>query len=162
MRREIFRIGIGVAVIAVHTICFFMIYYKDAYLSPSQKLDVALLFMPITTAYVVAIVKSAIDEKGTKGLGPSVNLNYAIIVILFTVITLVGLLITVGNMTASMEDRRYILLFEIAFGAGFGLIASDLFGKIERIEVPSPPRSVPTTGGTTSNVARSRSSKSKT
>jgi hypothetical protein len=38
-----------------------------------------------------------------------------------------------------MDDRRYILLFEIAFGAGFGLIASDLFGKIERIEVPVPP-----------------------
>ena len=133
MTREIFRIAIGRAVIIVHAVCFVIIYFKDEYLSRDQKLDVALLFMPLTAAYVVAVVRSAIDEKLNNDASPKMNLNYSVVVILVTAISLFGLLTTVLNMTASMDDRRYILLFEIAFGASFGLIASDLFGKVERV-----------------------------
>jgi hypothetical protein len=50
--------------------------------------------------------------------------------ILFTTLTLGGVLYNVIELAAATpEDRRQIMLFEIAFGTGFGLIVSDLFGK---------------------------------
>jgi hypothetical protein len=36
----------------------------------------------------------------------------------------------------TIEDlRRWMIVVEIAFGGAFGLIAEDLFGKIERVPV---------------------------
>ena len=147
MNKEFFRIFIGASVLAVHAFCFFWIFYmKDEYLSMPQRISIALLFMPITAAYVVAIIRHAIENATLRETHPVVNLNYAIIISMFTVITLGGLLWTVVNLQGAQEsDRQLILLFEVAFGAGFGLIAADLFGKIEVISVaakrPSQPPS---------------------
>jgi len=101
-----------------------------------QRIDLGLLLLPISAAYVVAVVRSAIEEQHTQAIGRKVNLNYCIIVSLFTAIALLGLLITVIQLRGDLDiARRQILLFEIAFGTAFGLIAADLFGKIERIPV---------------------------
>jgi len=135
MHKEHVRMAIGLAVIVVHAMCLGIIYFfKDAYLSQSQKLDVALLFMPITAAYVVAVVRSAVQDQGKFGMGSLVNANYVMIVGTFTVLALGGLLWTAISLTGNSDsDRQQILLFEIAFGAAFGLIASDLFGEIKPI-----------------------------
>ncbi|MET2825830.1 hypothetical protein [Mesorhizobium shangrilense] len=137
MKKEYFRMGIGVSVIAVHAICFAIIFFgKDAYLSSAQKIDVALLFMPITAAYVVAIVRNAVDNATAAADSSKVNLNYALIALLITVITLLGLLWTVISLTGNdSSDRQQVVIFEIVFGAAFGLVAADLFGKVERVVV---------------------------
>jgi hypothetical protein len=138
MKKESFRIGVGIAIIVAHATCFVTIFYfKDEYLTSSQKIDVALLFMPITAAYVVAVVRSAVENSMTTDASPAVNLNYALIVLLITIVTLLGLIWTVISLTGDAEtDRHRIIIFEIVFGAAFGLVAGDLFGKVERIEVP--------------------------
>jgi hypothetical protein len=139
MNKEHFRLGIGVSVILVHAACFLLIFYaKDEYLSPRQKIDVALLFMPITAAYVVAVVRTALDEGSDLQFASSkVSLNYLVIVTLITAICLLGLLWTVHSLTGNSEtDRQQIIIFEIVFGASFGLVAADLFGKVERVVVP--------------------------
>jgi hypothetical protein len=140
VRREVFRIGIGVSVIIVHALCFLIIFYfKGQYLTPNQQTDLAFLLMPVSSAYVAAIIRSAVEDQRIRGRGPSVNLNYAIIITLFTAIFLVGLLVTVISINGYSEDvRRQISIFEIAFGTGFGLIATDLFGKVEKPDVGSP------------------------
>jgi hypothetical protein len=140
MRRETFRIIIGSAVISVHAACFLIImYFKDDAFTQPQRIDLGLLLLPITAAYVVAVLRSAIEEQHTQALGRKVNLNYSIIVSLFTVITLLGLLFTVIQLSGDLDlARRQILLFEIAFGTAFGLIATDLFGKVERIPADAP------------------------
>src|SRR5262245_50873813 len=103
MRREHFRIIIGVAVIAVHALCFAVImFFKEDALTDQQRLDVALLFVPITAAYVVAIVRSAIEEQATPGQTNRVNLNYCIIVSLFTGLALAGLLWTVTQLSGDL------------------------------------------------------------
>jgi hypothetical protein len=131
MRQEIFRICIGVLIILVHALCFGVIFlFKDAYLTRAQQLDTAFILMPVTAAYATAVIRSAIENKERQDYGPSVNLNYAVVVILFTALTLGGVLYNVVELTGSTpEDRRQIMLFEVAFGTGFGLIVADLFGK---------------------------------
>jgi hypothetical protein len=131
MRQEVFRICIGIVIIAVHGLCFCVIFlFKDAYLTRAQQLDTAFLLMPVTAAYSTAVIRSAIENKEQHGYGPKVNLNYALVVMLFTALTLGGILYNVVQLTgAAPEDRRQIMLFEIAFGTGFGLIVSDLFGR---------------------------------
>jgi len=139
MNKEYFRLGIGVAIILVHAACFLVIFYgKDDYLTPRQKIDVALLFMPITAAYTVAVVRAAVENSNLIPVPTKVSLNYAVIVLLVTVITLFGLLWTVVSLTGNSEsDRQQIIIFEIVFGASFGLVAADLFGKVERIVIPN-------------------------
>jgi hypothetical protein len=131
MRQEMLRITIGILIIIVHSVCFVIIFmFKDDYLTRGQQLDMALLLMPVTAAYVTAVIRSAIENKSNVGYGPIVNANYAIIVILFTSLTLVGILYNVAElMGATAEDRRQIMVFEVVFGTGFGLIVADLFGK---------------------------------
>jgi len=131
MNKEYFRLFIGISVIAVHFVCLvFIMNFNDNYLSHSEKISMALLFMPVTAAYVCAIIKSAIDRANEKNQFTYVNINYASIVSLFTICTLGGLLWIVFNLEgAQVDDRQAILLYETAFGAGFGLICADLFGK---------------------------------
>jgi hypothetical protein len=142
MKKENFRIGVGLSVILVHAACFAIIFFgKDDYLTASQKIDVALLFMPITAAYVVAIVRTAVENSAPTDTVTAVNLNYSLVVLLVTTITLVGLLWTVVTLTGDAEpDRQRIIVFEIVFGAAFGLVAADLFGKVEQIPVPQRPK----------------------
>jgi hypothetical protein len=121
---------IGVAVISVHIICYLIIIYgKAQWFTPEQQIDLGLLFLPVTSAYLLAIVRSAIQDQHRHSRGLKVNLNYCIIVVLVTFATLAGLLITIIQISGDLDlARRQILLFEIAFGTAFGLIASDLFG----------------------------------
>jgi hypothetical protein len=137
MRREYFRIFIGASVIVVHVACYLIIVFgKAEWFTPEQQTDLGLMFVPVTSAYVVAIVRSAIEEQSVQSSGPQVNVNYLVVVSLFTVATLMGLLVTIIQISHDIElARRQILLFEIAFGTVFGLIASDLFGKVEKIKV---------------------------
>jgi hypothetical protein len=118
--------------------------FKDDYLTRAQQLDTAFILMPVTAAYTTAVIRSAIENKERQDYGPKVNLNYALVVILFTALTLCGVLYNVIELTsATPEDRRQIMLFQIVFGTGFGLIVSDLFGKAERTRAkPNKPRSM--------------------
>lgn len=113
MKREYFRILVGTSVIFVHSFCFLIIfYYKDDFLTMSQKMDMALLIMPISAAYASAVVRSALERGRERSFGPKMNINYSVIVILVTGMSLVGLLITVINITgAAQDDRRAVLLF---------------------------------------------------
>ena len=96
----------------------------------------ALLFMPITASYVCAIIKSAIDRSDEMASYTFVNLNYACVVATFTICTLGGLLWSVINLEGSQDsDKQIILLYETAFGAGFGLICADLFGKAVKVDL---------------------------
>lgn len=135
MDREYFKIGVGVSVISVHALCFLIVLFtKDDWLSPAQRIDIGLLLLPVTASYAAAVVRSAVEDQGKKWKRRPVNLNYALIVSLFTGFTLIGLLLTVVTMGPDLDlARRQILLFEIVFGGGFGLIAADLFGKIEPV-----------------------------
>lgn len=136
MTKNAFRMIVGLSVIVVHAVCFFIIFaLKDDYLTKNQKIDIALLFMPITATYVAAIVRSAIDNSSPNEALVPVNMNYATVTLLVTALTLAGLLWTIASLTGSAEaDRQRIIIFEIVFGAAFGLIAADLFGKVEKIE----------------------------
>jgi hypothetical protein len=138
MRREHFRIAVGSAVIVVHAICYaIIIFAKSDWFTVAQQIDLGLLFLPITSAYLVAVVRSAIEEQASTKKSTKVNLNYSIIISLLTFFTLIGLIVTVVQLKGDIDlARRQILLFEIAFGTAFGLIASDLFGKVEIVEVP--------------------------
>ena len=137
MTKNIFRMIVGLSVISVHAICFFIIFaLKDDYLTKGQKIDIALLFMPITATYVAAIVRSAIEHSSPDEVLVPVNANYALVTSLVAGLTLVGLLWTIASLTGSAEaDRQTIIIFEIVFGAAFGLIAADLFGKIEKVDL---------------------------
>src|ERR1700730_17510895 len=118
MHQEVFRICVGLLIILVHALSFGVIFlFKDSYLTRLQQLDTAFILMPVTAAYVTAVIRSAIENKERQDYGPKVNLNYALVVILFTVLTLGGVLYNVIGLTgATPEDRRQIMLFEIAFG----------------------------------------------
>jgi hypothetical protein len=142
MRQELLRISIGIIIIVIHFMCFITIFvFKDAYLTRSQQLDMAFLLMPVTAAYVTAVIRSAIENKGNLGEGPTVNINYAIIVILVTSMTLAGILFNVIELAgATPDDRRQIMIFEIMFGTGFGLIVTDLFKTSDKRS--SRPRSI--------------------
>jgi hypothetical protein len=122
-----------------------MIYYgKTGWLRPDDRHDLALLLLPVTAGYVAAIIRTAVDEQFTEGDKRVVNLFYSVVVILVTLIFLVILfllIINIGPGTDVPDLRRQLVSIEIAFGAGFGIIATDLFGKIERVTVADIPKS---------------------
>ena len=92
MPREYFRIIIGASIIVVHAICYVLIMFqKGDYFTAAQRVDLGLLFVPVTSAYFVAVVRSAIEEQGRKTLSRTVNLNYCVIVSLVTILALGGL-----------------------------------------------------------------------
>lgn len=141
MQREYFRIGVGLSIICVHALCFMIFMFgKDDWLSATQRIDSALLLLPVTASYAVAVIRGAIENQAQPPSSKTVNLNYALVVSSFTVFALIGLLLTVIQIDGDLDfARRQILLFEIVFGAGFGLIAADLFGKVEPVPPPNLP-----------------------
>lgn len=142
MSRQTVRYLVAFPILIAHAASFFWIMWvKAEWTSPAQRQDIALLLLPLTAAYFVAIVRSAIDEKNNSMNGPPVNLFYSLVVITVTVITISALIFTITQIPSAMvptidDARRTILIFEIAFGTAFGLIASDLFGKIENVQIP--------------------------
>jgi hypothetical protein len=119
-------------VLLSHFSVFVIIYFfKDAYLTDPQKNQVALSLLPVSAAYLLAVVKSAIERQSNIG-SEMINLNYAVIILSFTFLALFGLVFTVVDLRGTTPKELQLLsVFEIAFGTIFGLIVSDLFGKVE-------------------------------
>jgi hypothetical protein len=143
--------AVGLVVIIAHATAFFgIIVWQRQYITvPSERLDVAMLLIPVTAAYFVAVIRSAIQRRGAVGHEPPDNLNYVSIVLVVTLLFCGSLVYFVFAFPAVVgptitDLRRWLVVLEIGFGAGFGLIAEDLFGKVERVIVApdaNPPES---------------------
>ena len=99
-----------------------------------------MLLIPVSAGYFVAVVRSAIQNQAVTATVRLVNLNYVTIVLLVTAAFCAALLLFVFSYPAVVgptivELRRWLVVLEIGFGGGFGLIAEDLFGKVEKIVV---------------------------
>jgi hypothetical protein len=141
MKRELLRTFVGVLVIVTHIISFIgLIVIRKDYIPQGEHLDVAMVLIPVSAAYFMAIVRSAIQLQDVFSSSQRVNMNYVVVVILVTLSFCIALLYFVyrfpdiGGPT-TVELKRWLIVLEIAFGSSFGLIAEDLFGKIERINV---------------------------
>ena len=155
MNRDIVRMIVGLGVILAHVIAFFgIVVWQKSYIPASaERLDVAMVLVPVSAGYVVAVVRSAIQNQAVTKSVTLVNLNYTVIVLLVTSSFCGALLYFVFSFPAVVgptivELRRWLVVLEIGFGGGFGLIAEDLFGKVERILVPqgdpaTPPANKP-------------------
>lgn len=145
MLRESVQTALGLLILLTHVLSFFGIVFWQSYISSDDRLDVAMLLFPITAAYFVAIVRSAITRQDVVDTVRKVTTNYLLIVGVTSVAFCLALLSfvfgypSVGGPT-TVELRRWLILLEIAFGSGFGLIAEDLFGKVERVAVPESTR----------------------
>jgi hypothetical protein len=144
MPRDLVRLTVGLIVIVAHATAFFgIVVWQSKYIPvPSDRLDVAMLMLPVTAAYFVAVIRSAIGRRGAAGHEPPDNLNYVVIVLGVTLLfcgTLVYFVFSYPSIVGPTitELRRWLVVLEIAFGAGFGLIAEDLFGKVEQVIVPA-------------------------
>jgi hypothetical protein len=141
MTRAQLRTIVGLSVIVIHALCFWILReWKTDWLSPAERQDISLLLIPITATYFVAIVRSAIEHRSPIKDKKKLSFFYVAVVCVVTFLFLSALLSLVmsvpGPKAPTVDDiRRDILLLEIAFGGGFGLIATDLFGKVEAVEV---------------------------
>lgn len=141
LKMSTIRLSVGLTVISTHFLAFLaIVVLRRSYFPSDDRLDLAMLLLPITATYVMAIVRSAIRDKETIDEARYVNINYVVVVGIITLGFCIGLLFFVygyPNVGGPTVDnlRRWILVLEIAFGAAFGLIAEDLFGKIEKISV---------------------------
>jgi hypothetical protein len=150
IRRRHMRIAVGWTVIAVHLVAFFTILFlKAGYDSAQERQDAALLLIPITAAYVTAIVRRALAEGEISDYGPIVNIEFVGAVVLITGGFLAAILFVVfeysstSNIIPNVDVlRKYLLYIEIGIGASFGLIVEDLFGKV--VPVSLPPGTGPT------------------
>jgi uncharacterized Tic20 family protein len=145
LKREYVRLGVGVLVILCHFAAFagIILWQQQFIPAANERIDSALLLVPVTAGYLLAVVRSAIQRKDLFDSEGRVNLNYVIVVALVTVAFCISLLYTVFAYPAvfgptTVELKRWLVVLEIGFGGGFGLIAEDLFGKVERIVVPPP------------------------
>jgi hypothetical protein len=132
------------SVIVVHIVAFATIMmFKNDWTSPSQRFDFASVLLPITAAYLVAIVKNAIDEQFVIDTTAPVNAYYVSVVLSVTASFLFAILFVVfeapGEIVPTVETaRQWLVLLDVGLGAAFGYIASDLFGKSA-----TPPRRRP-------------------
>jgi len=142
LRRNHTRLLVTLLVFLSHATAFFgvVVWQRANIPQPTERIDLAMLLIPIAAVYVVAAIRSAIQNKTSTVPEPIDNVNYIVVVFLMTVFFCAGLVSLVFlypdyvGPTVS-ELRRWIVIFEIAFGIGFGLIVEDLFGKVETIVV---------------------------
>lgn len=150
MNRDVVRTTVGIGVILTHLVAFFaiVIWKRDYIPDAAERLDLAMLLLPISAGYFVAVIRSAIQNQ-VISTAQRVNWNYIIVVVLVTSAFCVALLYFVFSYPAVVgptivELRRWLVVLEIGFGSGFGLIAEDLFGKVEKVVVQQganePPR----------------------
>jgi hypothetical protein len=143
MYRQQVRLFVGLAVVLVHLFSFATImFFKADWTTVSQRLDLAMVLLPVTATYFMAIVKSAVDEQSDMDIGRKVNFNYIAIVFLVTGAFLAALIFVVlvvpGPLIPTIDDaKNWLVGLQIGLGGAFGYIATDLFGKIERVSVPS-------------------------
>lgn len=137
MPRDFVRMVVGKIVIIGNAAAFFgIVVWQNAYIPlPAERLDLAMLLVPVSAAYFVAVIRSAIQRRSATGHEPPDNWNYVSIVFLVTALFSGALVYFVFSYPAVVgptivELRRWLIVLEIAFGAGFGLIAEDLFGKM--------------------------------
>jgi hypothetical protein len=141
MRKHIVKIVVSWSVILTHAPSFFVIVAaRQAYFPPEMRLNLALTLIPVTATYFMAIVRDAVEKQGAEAGQGKVDFNYYSIAIVTTLLFCASLLYfvfffpDVGG--PRVEDlQRWLIVLEIAFGAAFGLIAQDLYGKIEKVEV---------------------------
>jgi Kef-type K+ transport system membrane component KefB len=140
MNRDFVRLIVGVAVILTHLFAFFgIVVLKSKYIpAADERLDLAMVLIPVSAGYFVAVVRSAIQNQNVSKTARYVNLNYTVIVLLVTLAFCFALLYFVYSYPAIVgptivELRRWLVVLEIGFGGGFGLIAEDLFGKVEKV-----------------------------
>lgn len=137
------RLGVSTCVILTYFFSFFSImFFISDYATSVERLDTALLLIPITAAYVLAIGRRAISGQLDFDASPVVNVEYLIFVVLITVGFLSALtliILSFPNKTIPTIDalKRALLIIEIGLGGAFGLIVEDLFGRVEKIVVPS-------------------------
>ena len=138
MHRQLVRLIVGLAVVVVHLFSFAVImFFKTEWATMSQRLDLAMVLLPVTATYFMAVVKSAVDEQADQNLGRVVNVNYVTIVFLVTGSFLTAVLAIVlavpGSFVPTIDDaKNWLVGLEIGLGGAFGYIATDLFGKIAK------------------------------
>jgi hypothetical protein len=141
--RQRVRLVVGLAVVVVHVFSFAVImFFKTEWATTSQRSDLALVLLPVTATYFMAVVKSAVEEQSDFELGRLVNVNYVTIVFLVTgafLAAVVAIVLEVpGSFVPTIDDAKtWLIGLQVGLGGAFGYIASDLFGKIERIPGPS-------------------------
>jgi hypothetical protein len=142
MKRDTVRMIVGLSVIATHIIAFLAILFQE-YIDTSDRLDVAMLLVPVSAAYVTAIVRSAIaTQEVNDEVKRTVNANYVSVIGLITFAFCGALLVLVfgypkiGGQTLP-ELRQWLVIIEVGFGGAFGLIAEDLFGRVEQVNISS-------------------------
>src|SRR5262245_31803076 len=90
------RMTLGPAIVVVHATAFAKIMlFTELTLSPPQRFDVAMLLIPVTVAYFMAVVRSAVRNKASSEPGPSITLEYLVIAILVSIMFLGALLFAV-------------------------------------------------------------------
>ncbi len=107
----------------------------------SQRLDMALVLLPVTATYFMAVVKSAVDRQYDFNPGALVNINYVLIVFLVNGAFLAAIALIVirtpSAIAPTVDDaKNWLVGLQVALGGSFGYIANDLFGKIERVPTP--------------------------
>ena len=142
MNRDTVKFLVGAGILLSHAVAFFgIVAWKSEYIPAAlDRLDVAMILVPVTAGYFLAVVRSAIANQSTTEPVRRVNGNYAFVVLFVTVIFCAALLYMVFQYPAvvgptTVELRRWLVILEIGFGSGFGLIAEDLFGKVEKVVV---------------------------
>ena len=142
MNRDYVRLIVGIIIIGTHVVAFWaIVVWQRQYIpDPTERIDVAMLLLPVSAGYFLAVVRSAIQFQDVANSGRRVNLNYIVVVFLVTFAFCSALLYFVFSYPAivgptTVELRRWIVVLEVGFGAGFGLVAEDLFGKIEKVVV---------------------------
>jgi 4-hydroxybenzoate polyprenyltransferase len=143
MYRQQVRLVVGLAVVLVHLFSFAVImFFKTEWITESQRGDLALILLPVTATYFTAVAKSAVEQQSDFELGRRVNLNYVTIVFLVTgafLLSVVFIVLTVpSSFVPTIDDaKKWLAALQVGLGAAFGYIATDLFGKIESVSVPS-------------------------
>lgn len=147
------RIKAGhVTVVAAVTICMShvlllpYIYFGVSRIPPSDRIDIAMLIGPMTTAYFITIVRFGIDNRYQNLIESSryVNFLYVFVASVSTIPLLSGLYIMIyqyENLNIDSIDvlKRCIGVVELFFGAAFALFADTVFGGSQEVKQQSLP-----------------------
>ncbi|MDP3075890.1 hypothetical protein [Bradyrhizobium sp.] len=143
MNIEVMRLVVGLIVLATHIVAFFgIVVWQSGYIPvATERLDLALLLVPVSAGFFLAVVRSAVqNRKAMIAAAEPVGVNYVAVVTTVALAFSGALLFFVFSYPAvvgptTVELRRWLVILEIGFGAGFGMIAEDLFGKVEKVFV---------------------------
>src|SRR5215471_8082350 len=120
MQRDYVRLAVGILVIVTHVAAFFgIVIWQSGYIpSGIERLDLALVLVPVSASYFMAVARSAVQHREDLSGGEPVNVNYVVIALLITLSFCAGLLVfvfgypNIGGPTI-VELRRWLLVLEI-------------------------------------------------